>query len=159
MKINNCWYRQTTFGLLERNKKKGWRRQVFILTECFYLVSFLHWNSCHHWTIWTSGLGTRNPSTKIEMSCSLRCTADNVSKHVISFPSIIWVQWRQPYKPCGLHFCFWRLSKKCHRSSNCYSTYRIIIVHHILRATKRAIVKKYRKIILFCFCISSLSLF
>jgi hypothetical protein len=121
------------------------------------------------------GIGTTNTLMKTEMSCSSRSKAGNVSKHVNSFPSIIWVQWQQPYKPCGLQFCFWRLSKKCHWSSNCCSTEWIINVQHILRAfcalcwlflllcfqSYKACrsKKKNQKIILFCFCISSMSLF
>jgi len=68
------------------------------------------------------GWGPRNLSTKPEMSFSSRSTADSISKHIVSFPSIIWVQWQQPNKPCGLHFYVCRLSKKCHRSRNCCYT-------------------------------------
>jgi len=111
------------------------------------------------------------------MSFGSRSTADSISKHIISFPNIIWIQWQQPNKPYGLHFCIWRSSKKCHRSRNCcYTDWvfcslctctkglidsnsygRIINVQHVLQATKQVTVKKkirklYYSAIVFLLC-------
>jgi len=122
------------------------------------------------------GWGPRNLSTKTEMSFSSRSTVDSISKHIISFPSIICIQWQQPNKPYGLHFYVCRSSKKCHQSRNCcYTDWvfcwhctctqglidsnsygRIINVQHVLRARKQAVVKKngksYYSVIVFLLC-------
>jgi hypothetical protein len=53
--------------------------------------------------------------------CSSRIPADNIPKHVISFPqSAIWLQQQQTNTPGWLHFYVSSLSKKCHGSRNCW---------------------------------------